>query len=200
MRLDQARRDFYRKKAKKEGYKSRAAYKLMQIDNKYKIFSPKKIVIDFGCAPGGWLQYISKKIGYEGQVLGVDIKSVEPINSNVKSLIADINDIDIEKKIRKEQPMEADVITCDISPNLTGIWVLDTAKQIDFTYSVIKLFPRILKKNGDVILKVFQSDYANDLIKELKMKFKRVSIVKPPASRSKSSEIYLLCREYLGIE
>ncbi len=197
MKLDQAKKDHYRKIAKKEGYRSRATFKLMQIDRKYNIFKNGYIVVDFGCAPGGWLQYISKVIGKKGFALGIDLKRVEPINSNVKTLMADVNDESIKDKIMSKLPKKADVITSDLSPSVSGIWELDVAKQIDLTSKVVEILPFILKEGGHAIMKVFQGEPFGEFLKKIKKNFKDVIIIKPPASRPESSEMYLLCRGFI---
>ncbi|MCP8309979.1 MAG: RlmE family RNA methyltransferase [Candidatus Methylarchaceae archaeon HK01B] len=196
MRLDQAKRDRYRRIAKREGYRSRASFKLIQMDKKYKLFKPKHIVVDFGSAPGGWLQYLSKAIGTEGFALGIDLKPVKPIAENVKTFVTDIKNSNIEDKIIEMLPKKADVVTSDLSQSLSGIWELDVARQIDLTSKVVELFPSILEKGGSSILKVFQGEGFDALLDRLKKDFKSMIIVKPPASRPQSSEVYLLCRGY----
>lgn len=197
MKLDQAKEDHYRRIAKKEGYRSRATFKLMQIDKKYNIFKNGYIVVDFGCAPGGWLQYISKVIGKKGFALGIDLKRVEPINSNVETLMADVNDESIKDKIMSKLPKKADIITSDLSPSISGIWELDVAKQIDLTSKVVEILPFILKEGGHAIMKAFQGEPFDEFLKKIKKNFKDVTIIKPPASRPESSEMYLLCRGFI---
>lgn len=197
MKLDQAKRDHYRRIAKKEGYRSRATFKLIQIDKKYHVLKNGYIVVDFGCAPGGWLQYISKVIGKKGFALGIDLKRVEPIDSNVETLMADVNDESIKDKIMSKLPRRADVVTSDLSPNVSGIWELDVVKQIDLTSRVVKILPLILKEGGHAIMKVFQGESFDEFLKEVKKNFRDVIIIKPPASRPESSEMYLLCRGFI---
>ncbi|MCP8304425.1 MAG: RlmE family RNA methyltransferase [archaeon] len=196
MKLDQAKRDSYRRIAKREGYRSRAAFKLMQIDKKYRVLKRNDVVVDFGSAPGGWLQYISKAIGTKGFALGIDLKPVKLIAENVRTLVTDVKDSNIEDKIMERLPKKADVATSDLSQSLSGIWELDVARQIDLTSRVVELFPSILKKRGSAVLKIFQGEGFDALLDRLKKDFKSVIIVKPPASRPQSSEVYLLCRGY----
>ncbi|MCP8322936.1 MAG: RlmE family RNA methyltransferase [Candidatus Methylarchaceae archaeon HK02M2] len=196
MKLDQAKRDIYRRMAKREGYRSRSAFKLIQLDTKYKILKSNNVVVDFGCAPGGWLQYISEVIGTKGFALGIDLKQVKSIAKNVITLIADVRDSDIENKIVSRLPKKADVVTSDLSQSLSGIWELDVTRQIDLTSRVVELFPSIIEKRGTAILKIFQGGQSDILLNQLKKDFQSVIIVKPPASRSQSSEVYLLCRGY----
>ncbi|MGB9659224.1 MAG: RlmE family RNA methyltransferase [Nitrososphaerales archaeon] len=197
MKLDQAKKDHYRRIAKKEGYRSRATFKLVQIDKKYNIFKNGYIIVDFGCAPGGWLQYISKVIGEKGFALGIDLKRVKPIDSNVETLIADVNDESIKDKIMSKLPKKANIVTSDLSPNVSGIWELDVAKQIDLTSKVVEILPFILKEGGHAIMKVFQGEPFDEFLKKIKKNFKDVIIIKPPASRPESSEMYLLCRGFI---
>ncbi len=197
MKLDRAKKDQYRRIAKREGYRSRASFKLMQIDRKYKIFKNGHVVVDFGCAPGGWLQYISRVIGNKGFALGIDLKKVEPISSNVDTLVSDVKDESIKDKIMSKLPKKADVVTSDLSPSLSGIWELDVTKQIDLTSKVVEILPFILKEGGYAIMKVFQGEPFDEFLKKTKKNFKDVIIVKPPASRPESSEMYLVCREFI---
>ena len=199
MRLEESKRDFYRKKAKREGLRSRAAYKLIQIDKKYRIFKEGQIIIDVGCAPGGWLQIASNKVGSKGLVLGIDIQEVVP-EPNSKVLIADIRNDDIVTRILEQIPTKADVVLSDMAPNLSGIWELDQAKQIDLTLEVVEMLPKILKDNGTAIMKVFQGKMFDEFLAEVKKQFKKVKIVKPEASRSQSSEVYVLCVKKIGKE
>jgi len=197
MKLDRAKKDQYRRIAKREGYRSRASFKLMQIDRKYKIFKNGHVVVDFGCAPGGWLQYISKVIGNKGFALGIDLRRVEPIDSNVDTLIADVNDEGMKDKIMSKLPKKAHVVTSDLSPSVSGIWELDVAKQIDLTSRVVEILPFILEEGGYAIMKVFQGEPFHEFSKRIKKNFKDVIIVKPPASRPESSEMYLVCRGFV---
>ncbi len=199
MRLEESKRDFYRKKAKREGLRSRAAYKLIQIDKKYRIFNEGQIIIDVGCAPGGWLQFASNKVGSKGLVLGIDIQEVVP-EPNSKIIMADIREENIVKKILEQIPTKADVVLSDMSPNLSGIWELDQEKQIDLTLRVVEMFPEILKNNGTAIMKVFQGKVFDEFLVKMRKQFKNVKLVKPEASRIQSSEIYLLCRKKLSIK
>ena len=196
MKLSDAKRDFYRNKAKKEGYVSRAAYKLIQLNQKYKILNKGDIVVDFGSAPGGWIQVASDYVGSSGFVLGIDQKDIKYYNKNVKNIISDIYDPEIHNIITNYLPKKADIVLSDISQNISGIWDLDHLKQIDLTKRIISFFPQIIRNHGTAILKVFTGAEVEKLISKLKTGFKRVEIEKPQASRSRSSEVYLICLNY----
>ncbi|MBX5327044.1 MAG: RlmE family RNA methyltransferase [Candidatus Bathyarchaeia archaeon] len=191
--LKQHRRDYYYKKAKEEQYRSRAAYKLLQAINKYHFMKLSDIVVDLGAAPGGWLQVSSRVVGEEGIVLGVDIKEVEPLpESNVCTIIGDIIDQEIINQIQAILPRPVDVVISDVSPNLSGVWELDHARQIDLARRSLQIALAVLRQGGNFFVKTFQGEMLGDLVTEIKNHFVHVEIFKPPASRAKSAEIYVL--------
>lgn len=199
MRYSDAKRDHYRKLAKKEGYRSRASYKLMQMDKKYDLIPFDGIVVDFGAAPGGWMQVASNKVGPIGVVLGIDIKKIFPI-SNTVSLELDVFDSEISNKIMKIIPEKADVVLSDIAPDIIGVWQVDHLKQIDMVLKIIDLFPIILKPGGNVVLKIFEGESTRDTLDHVRKIFQKVHISKPAASRGKSSELYFICLGYKNID
>lgn len=191
--LKQHRRDYYYRKAKEEKYRSRAAYKLFQIIRKYHFMKPKDIVVDLGAAPGGWMQISSKIVGKQGIVLGVDIKEIEPLNDpNTCAIVGDVTDPEIINQIQEILPRSADVVISDVSPNLSGVWDLDHARQIDLARQSLQIALAVLGEGGNFFVKTFQGDMLNAFLEEVKQYFKRVEIVKPKASRTKSAEIYIL--------
>lgn len=196
MRLSDARKDHFRKLAKIEGYPSRSAYKLLEINKRYRLFRSGSVVLDLGSSPGGWLSVVCNQIGPMGFALGVDIQPpVNPLkNGNIA--IFDVTSNTFEDSILNLLPGTADVILSDLSPNITGIWQMDHLKQIDLTKHVTKLFPNILSPEGSAVLKVFEGEERKDLVDSIKLDFDRVEIVKPLASRNASSEFYLICRSY----
>ncbi|MEM2975848.1 MAG: RlmE family RNA methyltransferase [Candidatus Bathyarchaeia archaeon] len=191
------KRDYYYRKAKEEHYRSRAAYKLFQVIKKYNFIKEGDTVVDLGAAPGGWLQVSSKTVGENGFVLGVDLKPIQPLEcSNVRTIIVDINDSDATTQIKEFLPENADVVVSDVSPNISGIWELDHARQIDLARQSLKIATQILKPKGNFFVKVFQGDMLDDFIKEVKQHFSFVKIIKPKASKAKSSELYVLAMKY----
>jgi 23S rRNA (uridine2552-2'-O)-methyltransferase len=186
------RRDYYYQKAKEEKYRSRAAYKLLQVISKYHFIKPRDIVVDLGSAPGGWLQVASKTVGEQGVVLGVDVKHIEPMTeSNVCTIVGDITKPEIISQIKEILPRAA-VVTSDVSQSLTGIWELDHARQIDLASRSLQIALAVLKIGGNFFVKTFQGDTTKDFVTEVKQHFDRVEIVKPKASRARSAEIYVL--------
>lgn len=197
MRLSDARRDYYRKLAKDHGYRSRSAYKLEQLNKSYRILKPSYKVIDFGCAPGGWLQVILKEVGSSGKVVGVDIQDIEPISGAI-ILRDDIEDPTITDSILGLLNSKADVVLSDLAPNVSGIWDIDHARQISLTRNAFTITQKVLKKNGSAIFKAFEGELLNELKLDLKDGFHEVIVSKPRASRQESSELYLVCLQFKG--
>jgi 23S rRNA (uridine2552-2'-O)-methyltransferase len=197
MKLSDAKKDHYRKLAKSKGYRSRSAYKLEQMNDSYHIFRPSDRVVDLGCAPGGWLQITRKEVGSGGQVIGIDLQEVEPIEG-VTILRHDIEDHRIVEIILTVLNSKADVVLSDLAPNISGIWEIDHARQISLDRSAFAIAEKILKKDGVAIFKVFEGELLNEFKVELKDKFDRVLLSKPDASRQRSSELYFVCLNFKG--
>ena len=125
MKLSEAKRDYYRRLAKEKGYRSRAAFKLIQINKKYRFIRPNHYVIDLGAAPGGWLEVISELVSSKGKIIGVDITPIEPVAENVEIIVCDVYKKEIDKEIIKNLGRKADVVLSDLSPNISGIWSID---------------------------------------------------------------------------
>ena len=196
MRLDEAKRDTYRRLARLKGYRSRSAFKLIQIDGEYHILAQGMNVLDIGCYPGGWLQVASQKVGPQGLVVGVDLKEVSPLGDNVRLFQGDVTDRKFTEEML-EADDKVDLVLSDLSPNVSGIWELDHARQIDMTLNVMQLLPLLLKDGGTALLKVFEGDLLKSVWNRAKIDFESLKYVKPKASRPKSSELYLLCGNFL---
>jgi len=191
--IRQRKKDYYYRKAKEEKFRSRAAYKLLQAVKKYKFMKRGDIVVDLGAAPGGWIQAARKIVGEEGFILGVDIKPIEPFEEeNILTIVADITDPKTPENIRNLLPELADVVISDVSPKISGIWEVDHARQIDLALNSMKIACKVLKPKGNFFVKIFEGDLTRDFIAKLKENFSAVKLVKPKASRAKSSEIYIL--------
>jgi 23S rRNA (uridine2552-2'-O)-methyltransferase len=191
--IQERKRDYYYRKAKEEKYRSRAAYKLFQAIEKYHFIKNGDVVVDLGAAPGGWVQAARKIVGSRGFVLGVDLKPVEPFpRSNVRTIIGDINEQETLEQILSMLPRKADVVISDASPNISGIWEVDHARQIDLAHQSLKIALETLRPLGNFFVKVFEGDLLVDFINKVKRHFEVVRIIKPKASRAKSSEIFVL--------
>jgi 23S rRNA (uridine2552-2'-O)-methyltransferase len=191
--IQDRKREYYYKKAKEENYRSRAIYKLVQANAKYGFIQRNDVVVDLGAAPGGWIQAARKMTEKNGFVLGVDLKPIEPFTQEyIRTIIADFTEPDIVEQIRSFLPREADVVISDAAPNITGVWEVDHAKQIDLATKALEIAQCILKPQGNFFVKLFEGEMFNDFILKVKDLFDTVKIVKPQASRAKSSEMYLL--------
>ncbi len=193
MRLADARRDYYRRLAKEKGYKSRAAFKLIEASKKYRLIKKGDRVVDFGAAPGGWVQVASELVGQRGLVVAVDLLPIDLGLDNVHSIRCDVRDPAMAAKLGEFLQGEADVILSDIAPQVSGAWDLDHYKQVELTMEVIRLMTQLLKKGGHAMVKVFQGERFSDVCRILKEMFEFFAVTKPKASRMKSSELYLVC-------
>lgn len=189
------KRDYYYKKAKQEKYRSRAAYKLFQTIKKYGFIEYGDVVVDLGAAPGGWIQAARKTVGNKGFVLGIDLKPIEPFTQPyVRTMICDITDKETVTQILEMLPRKADTVISDAAPNISGIWEVDHARQMDLAQKALEIAKEVLKPSGSFFVKVFQGDMLNDFLQKVKQNFVNVVIVKPEASRSKSAELFILGR------
>jgi len=187
------KRDYYYRKAKAEKYRSRATYKLSQAMAKYHFIQRDDVVVDLGAAPGGWIQAARKTVGNRGFVLGVDLKPIAPFPQEyVRTIVDDISEPETLQQILDFLPRKADVVISDASPNISGIWEVDHARQIDLSNQALQIALNILRPSGNFFVKVFEGDMLNDFIKTVEKHFKTVKVIKPKASRAKSSELFIL--------
>jgi 23S rRNA (uridine2552-2'-O)-methyltransferase len=197
MKLIDARKDHYRKLAHEQGYRSRAAYKLKELNQAYRIIGPGFYVLDFGCAPGGWTQVAVQLVGNQGKVMGIDTSYVEDI-PEAQLLRASIEDESIVDEIFEYFERKVNAVICDISQNVTGNWSVDHAKQISLNYASAKIMDQVLAYKGNALFKVFDGEFSNEFRDYLKKKFVKVITTKPKASRKQSSELYFVCLGYMG--
>lgn len=191
--IQDRKQEYYYKKAKAENYRSRATYKLVQANEKYQFIQRNDIVVDLGAAPGGWIQAARKMTGKNGFVLGVDLQSIEPFTQDyIRTIIADITEPETSQQILSFLPHKADVVISDAAPNISGVWEVDHARQIDLATKALDIALNVLGSGGNFFAKVFEGDLLNDFLQIVKMHFEDVRIVKPKASRAKSSEMYIL--------
>jgi 23S rRNA (uridine2552-2'-O)-methyltransferase len=187
------KQEYYYRKAKEEKLRSRAAYKLLQAAKKYNFVKDGQVVVDLGAAPGGWTQASRRLVGSSGFVLSVDLKQIEPFYStNVRAILGDVTESQTVQNILEFLPRSADVVIADVSPNISGIWELDHARQIGLARQSLLIATSILRSGGNFFVKVFQGGMLNDFIEEAKKYFSFVKLVKPKASRAKSAELYVL--------
>lgn len=197
--LRKREKDLFHRLAKQQGYRSRASYKLLQVVRRSRFLKRGDFVLDLGAAPGGWLQAARQVVGEKGYVLGVDKESITPFDDeNVVTIIADVTQADILERIQAKGVGRFDAVISDLSPNISGVWELDHARQIDLARHTLKIAREVLKPSGNVLVKVFQGSELKEFQLELKASFRIFRIVKPPASRSESAELYLLGMGFVG--
>lgn len=191
--LNDRKNEYYFKKAKEENYRSRSTYKLVQANEKYGFIQRNSIVVDLGAAPGGWIQAARKMTGKNGFVLGIDLKPIDPFTQEyIRTIIADFTEPGTIDIIMSFLRRKADVVLCDAAPNITGVWEVDHARQIELAEKALEIAQCVLRPSGSFFVKVFEGELLNDLMQTVKILFDEVKLVKPQASRQQSSEMYLL--------
>jgi 23S rRNA (uridine2552-2'-O)-methyltransferase len=186
--------DPYVQRSKREGYRSRSAYKLIEIDEKDRILKPGQVVVDLGAAPGGWSQVVAKKLGNAGLLVAIDILPMEPV-AGATVLEADFTTrrgLDALRTALGER--RVDVVLSDMAPNLSGIAVSDQARSMTLAELAFEFAQLQLKRDGAFLVKIFQGAGYDDYLKSLRRAFEKVVVRKPDASRDESAEQYLLAR------
>lgn len=196
--LRERRDDHYHKLAVEEGYRSRAVYKLFQMDQKYKILKSGDVVLDLGASPGGWMQAARVLVGEKGYVLGVDLKEIKSFEEpNVTSIVADAEKLE-PADLATRLPRKLNVLISDMSPNVSGVWSLDHIRQLDLARMAFRLSTQLLNPGGNFVVKVFQGEFFKVFLDDVRNHFKIVRVVKPKATRSTSAEMYLVCIGFRG--
>tara|TARA_B100000965_G_scaffold399747_1_gene420299 strand:+ start:2031 stop:2642 length:612 start_codon:yes stop_codon:yes gene_type:complete len=193
--INKQKRDLYVRQSKREGYRSRAVYKLKEIDEKYRILKNGIFLIDLGAAPGSWSQYAAKKIK-NGKILSIDTQYIDQIK-NTFQIIGDFTDANNQSKIKKYFNNKVDVVLSDMAANTTGNKYLDSISTGELCMSAIKFSKDILNSKGVFVSKIFMGSLFNDIVSEAKKTFNEVRIYKPEASRKESKENYIICKNLL---
>ena len=191
--INKQKNDFYVRRSKIDGYRSRAAYKLLEIDEKFKIFKNRKLVIDLGSAPGSWSQYSLKKVK-KGKIISIDLKKMEKINGIVQ-LEGDFNDEKTKAKIINLMKSKADLILSDMAVNTTGNKDIDSIYTCELCKEAMVFAKDILEINGFFISKIFMGSTFNEIVAEGKKYFKEVKVFKPKSSRKDSKESFIICQK-----
>jgi 23S rRNA (uridine2552-2'-O)-methyltransferase len=197
------RKDRLHQRAKDEGLRSRAAYKLDELQKEWKLLRSGQRVFDLGCWPGGWLEVAAKLVGPSGRVVGVDLAAVEPPipAAQVVSLVGDLEDPKIAERLREALGAErADVVLSDAAPKLTGVRERDRANEERLLEAVEALLPRLLAKGGAFVIKILEGPEAQVVDKRIRASFEQAKTVKLDATRKGSTERYLVARGYRGAE
>jgi len=185
--------DPYVRKAKEQGYRSRAAFKLLEIHGKEKLLRPGATVVDLGAAPGGWSQVAAQKVQPGGRVIAIDLLEIAPIKG-VTVLRADFRD---DTLIEALAGAKADVVLCDVAPNLSGIPLTDQARQLELGLAAVDFCNKALKQDGVFLVKAFHGSAFDELLEHLRGAFSKVRVIKPAASRGESAETYVVARSLL---
>ena len=190
-------KDAFYQKAKKEGYRSRAAYKLLELNRRFHLIRPGDRVVDLGAAPGGWLQVASQLAGQKGRVVGVDIQRIEPLKErNISLFQGDATLEDSMKKVEELLGSLADCVLSDLSPRLSGIHDADISRSLELARSALKVACDLLRPGGNFLVKTFVGEELNSFSQQLKEYFRSVQRTRPEASRKGSSEIYFCAQGF----
>ena len=191
------RKDAFYAKAKKEGYRSRAAYKLLELVRAEKVVAPGDLVVDAGAAPGGWSQVLLRLVGTKGKVAAVDILPMDPLpGENFRFFPRDLTDPALPAEIVAFLGRMADAVVSDAAPNTTGISFADQARSADLVRAVLALAGETLREGGAFLAKIFEGAEADDVVRELRGSFGEVRRIRPSATRKESFELYLLAKRY----
>lgn len=192
--LRKRKKDHFHNLAKDRGYRSRAVFKLKQVNQKYHFIKRGDSVLDLGAAPGGWLQAAHQIVGGGGYVLGLDKQTIDRLPfENVETAIIDLADKEALTLVKSISGLQKfDVVTSDLAQNVSGVWEVDHARQINLARCALNIARGVLKNSGNLFVKVFQGPELSDFRNEMRSHFRILRIIKPPASRSESAELYFL--------
>jgi 23S rRNA (uridine2552-2'-O)-methyltransferase len=189
--------EHYYKMAKKQQYRSRASYKLLQLNKRFKVIKAGDKVVDLGAAPGGWSQVALEAVGEDGLVIGVDLEWIRPLDDeNFFTIRGDFTDEEVLGEIKTLLSGMAQIVISDASPKLCGIKDIDNLRSADLADNALKVCDHLLMHSGNFILKVFQGEEFENIVKNIKERFKTVKTTKPPSSRKGSVEMYVVAKGF----
>ena len=191
--VNKQRRDTYVRQSKVDGYRARSAYKLIEIDQKFKIFKGSMNVVDIGAAPGSWSQYVSK-ILKNGQIISIDLKEMEKINNTIQ-IIGDFTEKDVQDQIKDHLTKKSDVVMSDMAVNTTGIKNVDSIQTGELCKEAMIFSKEVISDKGFFISKIFMGSTFNEIVALGKKNFKEVKVFKPKSSRKDSKESFIICKK-----
>ena len=191
--INKQRRDIYVRQSKVDGYRARSAYKLKEIDEKFKIFKGGLTVIDIGAAPGSWSQY-ANKVAKNGKLISIDLKKMEPIGLSIQ-IQGDFTEEGVQKEIKNNTTSRVDVVMSDMAVNTTGIKNIDSIQTGELCKEAMLFAKDLLNENGYFISKIFMGGTFNEIVAEGKKYFKEVKVFKPKSSRKDSKESFIICKK-----
>lgn len=185
-------RDRFFQKAKKEGLRARSAYKLAEIQERFRLIRPGAAVLDLGAAPGGFLQVAARAAGPRGQVVGVDVEKIAPLGPNVVTLVADIYAPDLVNRLRTVRAEKFDVVLSDMAPKTSGVRQTDEARSLALCERALEIAQIVLRPGGALVAKVFMGGGFDAFLQSVKRTFGKVKVVRPEATRGRSVEVYVV--------
>ncbi len=190
--------DEFVKRAQQDGFRSRAVYKLEEIDRRDHLLRPGMVVVDLGAAPGGWSQYVAGRVGTAGRVVALDILPMEPLAA-VDTLQGDFTEKSVlDQLLEHLQGRPVDLVISDMAPNISGVGVADQARAMYLAELALDFAAQVLRPGGDLLVKVFQGSGYGELHQDMRGRFERVLVRKPRASRARSREVYLAGKGFRG--
>ena len=190
--INRQKRDIYVRQSKVDGYRARSAYKLIEIDKKFKIFKNGMFILDIGAAPGSWSQYASKAIK-NSKIISIDLKDMSPINNGIH-IKGDFTEPDIQEKIKENLTKEFDVVMSDMAVNTTGIKNIDSIQTGELCKEAMVFSKDVISEKGFFISKIFMGSTFNEIVALGKKIFKEVKVFKPKSSRKDSKESFIICK------
>lgn len=184
--------DSWSRKAAEEGYRARSVYKLMELDQKFRLLNTGMTIIDCGAAPGSWLQYVSQKIGSEGKAIGIDLQEIDEIAENVETHLCDMTDLDSVSGLLEGKKL--DLVLSDAAPSTSGIADVDQWRSIELCQMVIEIAKQYLKPGGTCAMKVLRGADFDEFLAGLKRDWKMVKVAHVRASRDRSREVFVVLR------
>ena len=191
--VNKQKRDIYVRQSKVDGYRARSAYKLIEIDKKFKIFKNGMFILDIGAAPGSWSQYASKAIK-NSKIISIDLKDMSPINNGIH-IKGDFTEPDIQEKIKENLTKEFDVVMSDMAVNTTGVKNLDSIQTGELCKEAMTFSKKVISSKGYFISKIFMGSTFNEIVALGKKIFKEVKVFKPLSSRKESKESFIICKK-----
>ena len=191
--VNKQKRDIYVRQSKVDGYRARSAYKLIEIDKKFKIFKNGMFILDIGAAPGSWSQYASKTIK-NGKIISIDLKEISPIDNGIH-IKGDFTEPDIQEKIKENLTKEFDVVMSDMAVNTTGVKNLDSIQTGELCKEAMTFSKKVISSKGYFISKIFMGSTFNEIVALGKKIFKEVKVFKPLSSRKESKESFIVCKK-----
>ena len=191
--INRQKRDIYVRQSKVDGYRARSAYKLIEIDKKFKIFKNGMFILDIGAAPGSWSQYASKAIK-NSKIISIDLKDMSPINNGIH-IKGDFTEPDIQEKIKENLTKEFDVVMSDMAVNTTGVKNLDSIQTGELCKEAMTFSKKVISSKGYFISKIFMGSTFNEIVALGKKIFREVKVFKPLSSRKESKESFIVCKK-----